>query len=565
MGIATIGAFAVGNFPEAAGVMLFFQIGELLQGLAVNKSRRSIKSLLDLKPAFANLKTENGIVVTEPEKLKVGDIIVIKPGERVPSDCVITEGNSYLDTSSLTGESVPRLAGPGNRILGGFVNNNGLLTAQVDTVLKEAAVSRILDLVENAASRKAPVENFISKFAAWYTPAVVSLAALTAILPPLVTGSMDFKLWITRSLILLVISCPCALVISIPLTFFAGIGLASSKGILVKGSNYLEALAEANTFVFDKTGTLTKGIFKVTAIKSQEGFDEKQLVELAATAEVHSSHPAARALAEAYKGSLEAEASDNFNTQASAKISNYEEIAGMGVKAVIDGKKVLVGSKKLLESEAIIVKAFEGFEALGGTIVHISVDGSYAGLIMISDVLKPDAVVAVEGLRKSGASSLVMLTGDSRSAAEKIAGQLKLDSVYSELLPHQKAEVFEKIKAGASGRVVFTGDGINDAPVLALADVGVSMGSIGSDAAIEASDIVLMTDEPSKLIEAVDIARKTRKIAWQNIVFALSIKAIVMFIGVVGLANMWEAVFADVGVTLLAVFNSLRILYTPHR
>lgn len=574
MSIATIGAFAVGEYPEAAGVMLFYKTGELLQSLAVNKSRRSIKSLLDLKPAFANLKTDNGISHVAPESLKVGDIIVIKPGERVPSDSIIIEGTSFLDTSSLTGEPVPRQAGPGDHILGGFVNNNGLLVAKVETLLKESAVSRIMDLVENAASRKAHVENFITRFAAWYTPVVVILAVLTALLPPLVTGSMDFKLWIYRSLIFLVISCPCALVISVPLTFFAGIGLASSKGILIKGSNYLEALADADTFVFDKTGTLTKGIFKVTEIKTAVGFTEESLLELAAIAETHSSHPAAKALIEEFNENINRKASNTRDGSVAAnnagqrnslkdsdfdqRISDYREIAGMGIKAVIDGSIVLVGSKKLLTAENT---AGEMFENTHGTAVHVAVDGNYAGMIIISDVLKPDAAAAIEGLRKNGASKIIMLTGDNKAAAEKIAGQLRLDSVYSELLPHQKSETLDAIKAESAGKVVFTGDGINDSPVLALSDVGVSMGSIGSDAAIEASDIVLMTDEPVKLVEAVNIARKTKAIAWQNIVFSLLVKAVIMIIGIAGIANMWEAVFADVGVTLIAVFNSLRILY----
>lgn len=554
MGIATIGAFAVGEYPEAAGVMLFYKTGELLQDLAVNKSRRSIKSLLELKPAYANLKTEDGISRVAPEALNIGDVIVIKPGERVPSDSIIIEGTSFLDTSSLTGEPVPRQAGPGDHILGGFVNNSGLLMAKVETLLKESAVSRIMDLVENAASRKAHVENFITRFAAWYTPVVVALAAMTALLPPIVTGSMDFKLWIYRALIFLVISCPCALVISVPLTFFAGIGLASSKGILVKGSNYLEALADADTFVFDKTGTLTKGIFKVTEIKAAEGFTKDTLLEFAALAETHSSHPAAKALLEEY--------SSNAGTalDTGERIAEYQDIAGMGIKALIDGKIVLVGNIKLLKAENI--EASLSSES-HGTVVHVAIDGAYAGMIIISDVLKPDAAAAMEGLRKHGASKIIMLTGDNKSAAENITNKLKLDSVYSELLPHQKSEALEAIKAGAAGKVVFTGDGINDSPVLALSDVGVSMGSIGSDAAIEASDIVLMTDEPAKLVEAVTIARKTKSVAWQNIVFSLLVKAVIMIIGIIGLANMWEAVFADVGVTLIAVFNSLRILYNP--
>ena len=545
MSIATIGAIAVGQYPEAAAVMLFFKTGTLLQDLAVHNSRKSIKSLLELRPETANLKTENGIVPTDPALIKPGDIVVIRPGERVPLDSVVLEGNSLMDTSALTGESVPRAVKAGDSVLGGFININGLITAEAVKTLEESAVSRILDLVQNAAAKKAHMENFITKFAVYYTPAVVISALLTALIPPLVTGSMDFGVWIYRALIFLVISCPCALVVSIPLTFFAGIGKASAGGILVKGSSYLEALNSVEAVVFDKTGTLTKGVFQVISIESKDN-EPEMLLKYAALAEAHSSHPIARSIIEAYGKQPD-----------SAGITSYEEISGYGVKVMANGLLILAGNAKLMENEGI---ALESMPKNSGTVVHVAVDGKYRGFIIVSDIIKEDSYTAISDLRHLGINNIIMLTGDERSTAEAVAGELKLDAVYSGLLPHQKVEIMEKIKSDAKGRLVFVGDGINDAPVLAMADIGVSMGALGSEAAIEASDIVLMTDEPSKLAKAVKIARMTRVIAIQNIVFAIGVKLLILLLGTTGLATMWEAVFADVGVTLIAVFNALRIV-----
>ncbi|HEX2944861.1 MAG TPA: heavy metal translocating P-type ATPase [Clostridia bacterium] len=549
MTIATIGAFATGQYPEAAAVMLFYKIGMLLEDRAVNNSRKSIAALMDLKPEFASLKTGNSFTRVSPEKIKAGDILQVKPGERIPVDSIITEGESLVDTSSLTGESLPGMYGPGQQVYGGAINKTALLTLQAVNTLKESAVTRILALVEDAASKKAPIESFISRFAVYYTPAVTLAALLTAILPPLITGSLDFGTWLYKAMIFLVISCPCALVVSIPLTFFAGIGKASSIGILIKGGNYLEALNKVDTMVFDKTGTLTEGIFSVSGIKAV-GCTEEQLLEYAAYAESGSNHPIAVSIVKAYGKHIDG-----------SRITSCSETAGKGVEALLSGETVIAGNAGFLQSRGADPGS-EGIGYPGGTSVHIAVDGCYKGLISVSDKLKKDSLKAVEELRKSGLKKLILLTGDTKGAAEDIAERLRLDEVHYSLLPHQKVEWFERIKASAAGRTAFTGDGINDAPVLAAADIGISMGGLGSDAAIEASDIVLMTDEPSKLAVALKLAHLTRKIAFQNIFFALGIKLLIILLSTFGIATMWEAVFADVGVTLLAVLNTFRIRYS---
>lgn len=551
MALATVGAFAVKEYPEAVSVMLFYQIGEMFQDLAVERSRKSIKSLLNIRPDHANLKTEDGLIVVKPETVNVGDYIVVKPGERVALDGVVVEGESMVDTSALTGESVPRKVKPGDNILSGFVNNSGLLTVEVKKKFGDSTVSRILDLVQNASSKKAPTENFITKFARYYTPVVVIGAALVAVIPPIITGDA-FSEWLYRALIFLVISCPCALVISIPLGFFGGIGGASKAGILVKGGNYLEALNEVDTVVFDKTGTLTKGIFKVTEIKAENGFTKEEVLRAAALAETHSNHPIAKSIIEEFNSEID-----------ESLIESYEEISGHGIKAKVDNRVVLAGNLKLLQREGITAKKVESI----GTVVYISIDGKFAGTIIISDMLKEDSVKAIESLRNYGVKKLIMLTGDLDNVAKQVANELNLDEYYAELLPEDKVNVLERIsnEKGNKGKLVFVGDGINDAPVLARADIGVAMGGLGSDAAIEAADVVLMTDEPSKLSQAISIAKNTKKIVIQNIVLALGVKGIVLALGAFGVATMWEAVFADVGVALLAVLNSMRVLKVEAR
>jgi Zn2+/Cd2+-exporting ATPase len=545
MTIATVGAIATAQYPEAAAVMLFYKVGMLLEDMAVGSSRRSIAALMDLKPEYASLKTEAGTVRVAPETVKAGDIIVVKPGERIPLDCCVMEGESFIDTSSLTGESLPVKASPGDQLLGGCINKTGLLALQAVNTLEQSAITRILALVQDAASKKAPMESFINRFAAYYTPVVTAAAFLTAVLPPIVTGSMDFKTWLYRAMIFLVISCPCALVVSIPLTFFAGIGKASSLGILVKGGNYLEALNKVDTVVFDKTGTLTEGVFSVSEILP-EGCSEAELLEYAAYAEANSLHPIAQSIVREFGKSID-----------EATIESCEEAAGKGVTATIRGHLTAAGNLDYIKGFCITPDAKH--DSTAGTLVYVAVDGEYKGLIRVSDTLRKDALKAVDGLRKHGVQRIIMLTGDSQKPAEAVGKALGLDEIHYGLLPDQKVKIFEQVKKSSKGSVIFVGDGINDAPVLAMADIGVSMGGLGSDAAIEASDIVLMTDEPSKLIEAVKTASITRKIALQNIVFAISIKVLVLLLGVTGLATMWEAVFADVGVTLLAVLNTLRI------
>lgn len=550
MSIATIGAFAIKEFPEGVAVMLFYQIGELFQGAAVSRSRRSIASLMDIRPDYANIMIGEDIEQVSPEEISVGDIIIIRPGEKVPLDGIIVKGESMLDTSALTGESLPREAGKGDTVISGSINMNGLLTVEVQKGFGESTVSKILDLVENASSNKAPTENFITKFARYYTPAVVFSALGLAIVPPIIIEGATFIEWINRALIFLVISCPCALVISIPLGFFGGIGGASRQGILVKGSNYLEALNNVDTVVFDKTGTLTMGIFKVIKILAKGGYTEEEVLKYAAYAEAYSNHPIATSIKDAYGKDIE-----------KRLIDDHEEVPGHGIKVSMDGKQLIVGNGKLMKREGIKYETCTST----GTIIYVAIDGEYGGLIVISDDLKDDSKKAIEGLRSAGVKNIVMLTGDNKIVSEAIGDRLGLNEVYSELHPGQKIErleMLEKEKAVKS-KIVFVGDGINDAPVLARADIGVAMGGLGSDAAIEAADVVLMTDEPSKLVSAIKIARRTRNIIWQNIAFAVAVKGIVLALGAGGIATMWEAVFADVGVALIAILNAMRILKSP--
>jgi Cd2+/Zn2+-exporting ATPase len=545
--IATIGAFGINEAPEGVAVMLFFQVGEYLQGKAVDRSRKSIASLMDIRPDFANLKIGEDIQRVSPDEVEIGDIIIVKPGEKVPLDGKIIEGKSMVDTSALTGESVPRKVDVGDEVLGGFINTNGLLTVEVTKEFGESTVSKILDLVQNASSKKAPTENFITKFARYYTPVVVFAALALAIIPPLVIEGATFSEWIYRALVFLVISCPCALVVSIPLGFFGGIGGASKSGVLVKGSNYLEALNNVDTVVFDKTGTLTKGVFKVTEIVTKGDMDKAQLLEFTAYAESFSNHPIALSILKEYGK----EANQN-------EVADYEEISGHGIKVKVKGKDILAGNKKLMNKENVGYPDVETF----GTVVHVAIDKKYSGYIVISDEIKEDSAKAIKELKNIGVRKTVMLTGDNKIVGDKVGKQLGLDQVYAELLPHQKVEKLEELdkEKAPKGKLIFVGDGINDAPVLARADVGVAMGGLGSDAAIEAADVVIMTDEPSKLVSGIKIAKRTRKIVWQNIIFALGVKAIFLTLGAVGIATLWEAVFADVGVTVLAVINAMRVM-----
>ncbi|TJX14567.1 cadmium-translocating P-type ATPase [Tissierella creatinini] len=546
MGIATIGAFIIGEYAEGVGVMLFYQVGELFQDVAVHRSRKSISDLMDIRPDYANLKYGDRIKVVSPEEVKIGDIIVVKPGEKIPLDGKVIEGNSSVDTSHLTGESMPRDLEIGDEALSGFININGILSIQVSKAFGESTVSKILDLVQNASSKKAPTENFITKFARYYTPAVVFGALAIAVIPPLIMGQA-FSEWLYRALIFLVISCPCALVISIPLGFFGGIGGASNKGILIKGSNYLEALNHVEAVVFDKTGTLTKGVFQVTEINPSVGFESDELLEMAAYAESYSNHPIAVSILKAYNKAVD-----------KSLVDKYEEIAGNGIKAVINGSEILAGNPKLMDGEKI---EYKGVESIG-TIIHLALDKEYAGYLVISDEIKRDSKDAVKELKALGIKKTIMLTGDTKLAGEKIAYELGLDEVYSELLPHEKVEKLEMIEARKSpkGKIIYVGDGINDAPVLARADIGVAMGGLGSDAAIEAADVVIMMDEPSKIATAIKIAKKTKTIVWQNIFFALGVKGIFLIMGAFGIVTMWEAVFADVGVAVIAILNATRAM-----
>lgn len=545
MALATVGAFCIGEYPEGVLVMLLYQVGELFQDLAVGRSRKSIASLMDIRPDWANIEKDGKLIQVSPEEVKVGEIITVKAGERIPLDGVVTEGTSLLDTAALTGESLPRSVAPGDEVISGCVNESGLLRIQVSSEYGESTVARILELVENSSTRKARYENFITRFARWYTPVVVIAAVLLAVIPPLFVG--NWSEWLNRALIFLVVSCPCALVISVPLSFFGGIGGASRKGILVKGGNFLEALAHVETVVFDKTGTLTRGVFHVTAVHPRNTTSE-QLLEMAALAENYSDHPIARSLREACEGELDA-----------GRISKVEELSGRGIRAIIDGKTVCVGNQKLMaESGSECHKCHRV-----GTLVHVSIDGEYAGHIVISDEVKEDAAQTIASLKELGVKKTVMLTGDAKEVGEDTARRLGLEEVYTELLPAGKVEQVEALleKKSEKGRLVFVGDGINDAPVLSRSDVGIAMGAMGSAAAIEAADIVLMDDKPSKIPLAIQIARKTLRIVRQNIVFALGVKGIVLVLGALGLANMWLAVFADVGVSVLAILNAMRALH----
>lgn len=544
MSLATISAFAIGEYPEGVAVMLFYQIGELFQDAAVNRSRRSISALMDIRPDYANLQTVEGTRRVSPEEVVVDDIIVIRPGERIPLDGIVTGGTSALDTSALTGESLPRDVETGSEVLAGSINQSGLLTVRVTKVFGESTLSKILTLVQNASSKKAPTEAFISRFSRYYTPAVVFAAVALALIPPILIPGAVFADWLNRALVFLVVSCPCALVISIPLGFFGGIGGASRNGILIKGGSYLEALGRVETAVFDKTGTLTKGVFKVSRIAAD---DPEKLLYYAAHAEHSSTHPIAVSILKAYKGEVN-----------ERLVSNLEEKAGFGISVTVDGKRVLAGNARLMENENIAFKAAQE----PGTVVYISIDNQFAGYIVISDELRPDSAAAIQALKKLGVKKTVMLTGDSRAAGEAAAKQLGLDAVYTGLLPHQKVEKLEELDKQKTGKgtLIFVGDGINDAPVLARADVGIAMGGAGSDAAIEAADVVLMTDEPRRLPTAIRIARKTRRIVMQNIVFALGVKGVILILGAFGIATMWEAVFGDVGVALIAILNATRAM-----
>lgn len=552
MAVATIGAIALGDYTEGVAVMIFYQIGELFQSYAVGKSRRNISELMDIRPDYANIRTESGeLEQVDPDEVEIGSIIVVQPGEKVPIDGIIVEGKSSLNTSALTGESLPRDAAAGDEIISGCINMTGVLEIKTTREFGESTVSKILDMVENASSRKSRSENFISKFAHYYTPIVCYLAAALAILPPLVSIlflriAPNWGEWIFRALTFLVISCPCALVISIPLSFFAGIGGASRSGVLVKGSNYLETLAQTSCVVFDKTGTLTQGVFAVTSVHPA-GMTEAELLEYAALAESYSGHPISKSLQKAYGKSADQN-----------RIGEVEEISGNGVKAVIDGKEVAVGNDKLMKKLGV---SYEESNEIG-TIVHVAIDGKYAGNILISDQSKPTSAEAIKSLKKAGVSKTVMLTGDRRNVAEHVAKELGLTEYYAELLPADKVTSVEKLLAeqGSHDKLAFVGDGINDAPVLSRADIGIAMGAMGSDAAIEAADIVLMDDDPMKIVKAIKIARKCIRIVYENIYFAIGIKVICLILGALGIANMWAAIFADVGVMVIAVLNAIRAL-----
>ena len=547
MTIATLGAIAIHELPEAVAVMLFFQVGELFQDYSVGRSRKSIKSLLEVRPDTANLKVEGEIREVSPESVNVGDIVVVRPGEKVPLDGEILEGKSQVDTSALTGESVPRTVEVGEPVLSGMINQSGVLTLRVTKPFNESSISRILELVENASSKKADTEKFITRFARYYTPVVVFLSLAIAILPPLLIPGASQAVWTYRALVLLVISCPCGLVISIPLGYFGGIGGAAKRGILVKGSTFLDALTQVNTVVFDKTGTLTKGNFRVSEVVPQNGFKKHQLLELAAQVESQSNHPVAQSIQQAYGKSVD-----------SSALQDYEEIAGHGIKAKLNGRTVLAGNDRLLHRENIPHDVCD----VKGTVAHIAIDSTYAGRIIIADEIKDDAVEAISALKQQGIQT-VMLTGDSQSVADTVAQKLGLDHYRAELLPEDKVDALEGFLQSASKakkKVVFVGDGINDAPVIARADVGMAMGGLGSDAAIETADVVIMTDAPAKVAEAIFLARRTLRIVWQNIILAMGVKAVFIALGAIGLATLWEAVFADVGVALLAILNAGRIL-----
>lgn len=546
MALATVGAFCTGEFPEAVAVMLFYQVGELFQSYAVGRSRRSIASLMDIRPDFANIERDGKLIQVDPSEVPIGGTVVIKAGEKIPLDGVVLGGASTVDTAALTGESLPRDVLPGDDVISGCVNLSGLLRVRVTKAFGESTVAKILDLVENSSTKKAKAENFITKFSRYYTPCVVIGALLLAVLPPLFLG--EWSQWIHRALIFLVISCPCALVISVPMSFFGGIGGASKCGILVKGGNYLETLAGTEIVVFDKTGTLTKGVFNVTAIHPGD-ISEADLLEIAALAESYSDHPISRSLKEAYGMEID-----------SKRVGPVEELSGRGLRAQIDGKSVSVGNGKLMEEAGVKWHPCHHI----GTTVHVAVDGVYAGHIVISDETKPDSAQAISALKQEGVRKTVMLTGDAKPVGESVANKLGLDEVYTQLLPSEKVDRVERLlqEKSKKGKLAFVGDGINDAPVLSRADIGIAMGAMGSDAAIEAADIVLMDDKPSKIAAAIRISKKTLRIVRQNIVFALVVKGLILLLGAFGYANMWEAVFADVGVAVIAILNAMRALKT---
>ena len=555
MSIATIGAFLIGEYPEAVAVMLFYQLGEFFQNMAVYKSRNSIVDLMNIKPDYANLKVNNSIEKVSPESVKIGDLIIVKPGEKVPLDGKIIEGNSTFDTSTLTGESIPRDIISGDEVLSGYINISSLITIKVSKPFYESTISKILDLVENATSKKSKTEQFITKFARYYTPSVVIIALIIAFIPPFIVQNTTFSEWFYRALVFLVISCPCALVISIPLGFFGGIGSASKHGILIKGANYLEALNNVDTIVMDKTGTLTKGIFKVTEINLsnnlKENFTKNKLLKYVAHAESFSNHPIAKSIVNEYE--------KDGNIIDKNILTDFKEISGYGVKVKIEEDNIVVGNLQLMKLENILLDEKESL----GTTVYIGINGNYIGNILIADEIKEDSASAIINMKDNGIKNITMLTGDTKNIGESIAKKLNIDKVYAELLPHQKVEKLEDIfkeNNNNKNKIAFVGDGINDAPVLARADIGIAMGGLGSDAAIEAADIVIMNDEPSKIVTSIKIAKNTRKIVWQNITFTLIIKIIVLILGAGGIASIWEAVFADVGVALLAILNATRII-----
>ncbi|MBN1040804.1 cadmium-translocating P-type ATPase [Clostridium botulinum] len=546
MTIATIGALAIGEYPEAVGVMMFYKIGELFQGYAVNKSRKSITSLMNIRPEYANVITEDGEKRVSPEEVNIDELIVIKPGERIPLDGIVVEGKGSVDTSALTGESLPREINIDDELLSGSINLSSVIKLKVTKIFSESTVSKILNLVENSSSKKAKTEKFITKFSRLYTPIVVFLAIAVAIIPPIIISGEVFSDWIYRALIFLVISCPCALVISVPLGLFAGIGGASKKGILIKGGNYIEVLKNVDTIVFDKTGTLTKGVFKVTEINSID-MKKEDFLRIVALGESFSTHPIAQSIVKEFNGILE-----------KRYVEDYQELSGYGIKAIIEGKNVILGNYKLLEDNNINIEKVEK----PGTVVYVVINNKYSGNIVIADEMKEDSIEAINKLKNIGINKTVMLTGDNKIVANSIAKSIGVDEVKSELLPNDKVLEIEKLISSSTskGKVMFVGDGINDAPVLARADIGIAMGGIGSDAAIEAADVVLMKDNPTALVDAIKIAKKTNAILWQNIIFALGVKVFVLVLGALGIANMWEAVFADVGVTLIAILNSMRSL-----
>ena len=546
MTVATIGAFGIGEFPEAVAVMLFYQVGELFQSYAVDKSRKSISNLMDIRPDFANVERDGKIEKVDPDDVKIGEIIIVKPGEKIPLDGYVIEGQSSLDTKALTGEALPREISEGEEVLSGSINLNGVIKIKVTKEYGESTVSKILDLVENASNKKSKSENFITKFAEYYTPIVVAIAVILAVIPPLIIKDATFSDWLYRALSFLVVSCPCALVISIPLSFFGGIGGASKMGVLIKGSNYLEQLANTEIVVFDKTGTLTEGVFEVQKVEAID-ISKEELLGLTAYAENYSNHPISLSVKEAYNKEIDEK-----------EIIEAQELSGMGISAKIGERNVLVGNEKLMNEKQINFTKYDGI----GTILYVAIDGKYAGYIVIADKIKEDSKRAIKNLKKNNIKQTVMLTGDRKDVGENVAKELELDKVYTELLPDGKVQKVEDLlkEKSEKGKLAFVGDGINDAPVLALADIGIAMGGLGSDAAIEAADVVLMTDEPSKIVDAIHLSKKTMRIVKENIIFAISVKILVLILSAFGLSTMWEAVFADVGVSIIAILNALRIL-----